>query len=176
MRSLLNALIVVCLMASPVLAADWSRYVNERYGFTLDVASNGWSMEPEPENGDGQSWVSGDGEAEMKVWGANLVSGSFQDDGVDRRNSDDAAGWTITASAGRHLRQATSNRAWFFYTGTKGDRILYQRSMAQCGGSQAIYLRLEYSRSMQARLGPQITHMVKSMKTAPAGACAPANQ
>ncbi len=157
---LLLLLLSVLILSLPALAADgWENYSNPRFGFTAAVPP-GFALVQEGDNGDGATFRSQDGRAEMLLFGANIIEGNFSDEIRQRIGWDRQEGWTISYD------KVTSN--WASYSGTREADILYVRGIMLCDGS-AGYFHLRYPQDMQTTIGPVISRMVKSLH--PAGGC-----
>lgn len=154
---LLLAALTLPLLAS---AADgWENYSNPRFGFTATVPP-GFKLSQESDNGDGATFRSQDGRAELLLYGTNVIDGDFSDEARQRIDWDRQDGWIITYD------KVTSN--WASYSGTKGADILYVRGIMLCDGS-AGYFHLRYRQDAQTKIGPLIGRMVKALHTA--GGC-----
>jgi hypothetical protein len=165
MRRILAATLLVC----PALAGDWETYSNWRFGIMIDVPP-GMVAQPEPANNDGRTWYSADGQASLLAWGNHLVTGTFGEDSRDRIAADKDAGWTISYET-HEKPDRPSGGAWHVYSGEMKGRILYAKSIASCGASQAIHFRLEYPAAQQAIYGPIIKRLVKTFRAGPAMDC-----
>ena len=157
---LLFLLLAALVLSLPASAADgWESYSNPRYGFTAAVPP-GFKLAQESDNGDGATFRSQDGRAELLLFGANVIDGNFSDEIRQRIGWDRQEGWTITYD------KVTSN--WASYSGSKGVDILYVRGVVLCDGS-AGYFHLRYPQDMQKTFAPLIGRMVKALH--PAGGC-----
>jgi hypothetical protein len=143
---------LMALAASVALAADgWSRYQNDRYGYSLDIPA-GFTAIREADNGDGGTATSGEGNATLAVWGTNLLIESFKGDAGQRLESAKADGWEIS------FKSIGAKSATF--SGTKDDRILYVRGKPGCDG-QAAYFQLEYDAAAKDALDLTVKRMAK---------------
>ncbi len=152
------------LLTSVALAADWTSYANPRFGEIVDIPPGFVNDVAAPENGDGLTFHSADGKAELLVWGGNLVDGCFSTDAEQRVSNETEDGWDI--SYGK-----SSGADWQVYSGTKGDRIVYARSMASCKGSQALHLRIEYPAAQKKDYDAIVERLSSSLKAGPASDC-----
>jgi hypothetical protein len=106
--------------------AEWAAYRNERFGFTLSYPARVFHVEKRSEAGDGQVFISKDGEARLLV-GAFSNSdkhtlASYQD--YVLRNS--YANYTVT-----YQRRGES---WFVASGKGDGKTFYEKVMFTCGG------------------------------------------
>lgn len=67
----------LCLAHAPAAAEEqWATYSNPRFGATADYPADLFSVrEPPPENGDGQTFHTADGRAELTIYGTNNIDG-----------------------------------------------------------------------------------------------------
>lgn len=150
--------LVFCLIAGLVpgfaLAADWSRYVNVRFGYGVDVPP-GFSAIREAENSDGGTATNSAGNAVLAVWGANLLDESFASDVGSRIASDGKESWTIT-----YKLVTRSSASW---TGMKDGRIFYARAVPKCR-DRAAFARIEYDASVRTMFDPIVSRLARSLK------------
>jgi hypothetical protein len=150
MRALTALLLALAL--SPALAADWGRYENARFGYSIDVPPGLVALR-EADNGDGRNFR--DGATKLAVWGSNVVDPGFEDAAIAAIGFAGNDGWTIAYQA--------VTPGWASFSGTQGKRVLYQRMIALCDGQYAAF-RLEYSAVDMSRLDPVVNRLVKSLK------------
>lgn len=149
-------LFALVLMLSPAFAeAAWRHYENARYGFAIDVPG-GLILANESENGDGATFASADGAAELLVWGGFLVDTNMAGEAKSRRAGEEEDGWTIS--------YATTKRGWFAYSGTKADRIIYAKAVSSCKDAAALHFRLEYPKAEKLQYDAMVTRLSKSLK------------
>jgi hypothetical protein len=158
------AIIAIAFLTSAAIAADWTTYANGRFGETIDIPPGFVNDVAEPENGDGLTFHSADGKAELLVWGGNLVDGGFKDDAASLVSSETEDGWDVSY-------QKAAGSDWQVYSGTKGDRIVYARSMASCKGTQSLHFRLEYPVAQKKDYDAIVERLSSSLKAGPASDC-----
>jgi hypothetical protein len=151
------AALLMLFSASAAGAGGWSGYANGRYAYTIDIPP-GFSEVAESGNGDGGVSVSADGKTKLSVWGSYITEGSFADEIAWRIEQDKRGGWTIS-----YDKRLKSKASW---SGSKGNRILYARSVVGCDGT-AVYFNIEYDRSQLKSYDPVVRRLVKSLR----GAC-----
>jgi hypothetical protein len=83
------------------------------------------------------------------------MEGSFADEIKWRIDEDKGDGWTIAYD--RRLPKAAS------WSGSKGDRVFYQRSIAGCDDA-AYYFNIEYDRAALKAYDPIVKRLVKSLQ------------
>lgn len=156
-------LLLLVFLAVPALAeGGWKHFENSRFGFSIDVPAGLIEGDP-PENGDGATFTSPDGTAELRVWGSYLVDSSLKQDAAMRRQGEIEEGWRIS--------YAPVKKAWFVYSGTKADRIVYAKGVSACGGDVALYFRIEYPKSEKKQYDALVTRLSHSLKAGPASDC-----
>lgn len=155
MKKTLIIAVMMPLMASAGLAAAWSHYANDRYGYAIDIPP-GFSEVAESGNNDGGVSTSPDGRTELRVWGAYLLDRSFAEEIAWRVEQDKADGWQV--SYDRRLARAAS------WSGSRGERIFYRRSVMGCDGA-AYYFNLEYDRDALKANDAIVRHLVKSLRS-----------
>ncbi|MGE3363985.1 MAG: hypothetical protein AB7I34_11105 [Rhizobiaceae bacterium] len=152
-------IVAALFLASGIVAAgafDWGHYVNQRFGYSIDIPPEFSAIE-EADNGDGGMSRSDDKLSELAVWGSNLVEGDLSDDFASRLAAAEAHGWTVS------YRRETPT--WASWSGSQQGRLFYARAIALCGG-QAAYFLFEYPRARQASYDPVVKRLVKSLKNA----------
>jgi hypothetical protein len=65
--------VALCLWGRAALAQEqWDTYSNPRFGATAEYPADLFTVqEPPPENGDGQTFHTADGRAELTIYGTN---------------------------------------------------------------------------------------------------------
>jgi hypothetical protein len=150
MRAIL--FLIIALVAAPAVAEDWTQYSNPRFGYSIDVPAS-FATVRDSDNGDGRSYR--DGATRLAVWGGNIVDDSFESAAFAASGLAAGEGWGITYEA--------VTPSWASFSGTQGQRVLYQRMVVLCGGQYAAF-RLEYSAVDMARLDSVVSRLVQSLK------------
>ena len=150
MRALICFMLIA--LAAPALAAGWESYGNSRFGYSIEVPP-GFEWGKEADNGDGRSFRSG--ATKLLVWGGNITEDSFESAVAAAKELAIGDGWGITYEA--------VTPSWASFSGTQGQRVLYQRMVVLCGGQYAAF-RLEYSAVDMARLDSVVSRLVQSLK------------
>lgn len=156
MRTLILGLAAVVAVALPASAAEWGRYANARYGYAVDVPP-GFTGQGEADNGDGQRFVTADGRQVLRAWGT-YGDGPFAAEAQRRLAASKADGWTITYETVSML-----SASW---SGVKGERVVYSRAIASCGGARWAFFSLEYDKADLAANDAVVERLVKSFKAA----------
>jgi hypothetical protein len=143
-------------LADAALAGAWKSYVNERFGAAADVPAD-YKAGEAPENDDGLTFTSPEGDAQILVWGAlaTVNQESFADYSKRLVSYDRDDGWTISYSAGKD--------DWFAFSGSKGDRIFYEKIIQACNGEIANHVRIEYPAMRKVEFDSMVTHVAKSL-------------
>jgi hypothetical protein len=136
------------------VAADFRRYENDRFSYTIDVPSD-FKTVLNPDNGDGIGLHSADDSAQLLIWGNNLTQGGFLVESDLRRGYAIDAGFRFTYER----RGAT----WASLSGRKGEKIIYMRQILLCDAAMGNFT-LEYPAAQQKRFEPVIDRMVKTLK------------
>jgi len=160
----MRIILFILLLCSPAFAAEWTVYSNPRFGASIDIPPGFVNDVPEPENGDGLTFHSVDGQAALLVWGNNLVDGDFAEDGKSRLQGEIEEGWDVSY-------QKESGNEWNVFSGSKGGRIMYARSIASCQGTQAVHFRIEYPAAQTKDYDRVVARLSKSLKAGPASDC-----
>ena len=156
------------LMASTAaFAADWQNYTNDRFGVSIDVPPGFTQSGDAPANDDGLTFASADGKAILRVWGNNIVADNFKDELRSDFESDQTDGWSVSYGAGDKQKIET----WAVYSGTKGDMIMYEKSIASCKGTQSLHFRIEYPKAQKQAYDAVVTRLGKSLKAGQAHDC-----
>lgn len=150
------ALIVAVGFGASIDAAaapeKWATYMNLRFGTTLDYpASIFTDRDPPPENGDGQSFHSSDGRAQLSVYGANNAEGDTPQRYLEK-----------IAGEGVSYRRATAN--YYVMSGTRKDQLFYERCNFQPGGDTIVCFSLTYPAQDKAAWDPIVARLSKSLR------------
>jgi hypothetical protein len=94
----------------------WDTYANPRFGATAEYPADLFStQEPPPENGDGQTFHTADGRAELTIYGANNIDSDKPKTYVEKNVSLD----------GVTFKKSTSK--FYAVSGKRGGAIFYER-------------------------------------------------
>jgi hypothetical protein len=156
MRTLLA--LILALLATPTLAADWGHYVNERFGVEADVPPDFAPGAP-PANGDGLGFSTPT--ASLSIYGSLIVEGDFESTVRQRIQWNKDDGWAITYEA--------STPSWASWSGKKGSRILYVRAIRMCNGDMYGAFELEYSTADLKAFDPVVERLVRSLRDSGTG-------
>ncbi len=163
----MKELVALLMMTSAAWASDWSSFYNDRYGVQIDVPLGFAQYGDAPDINDGLTFKSADSKATLLVWGGNIVADNFKEELRGNFQSDQSDGWVV--SYGASNKQKTMS--WAVYSGTKGDMIMYEKSIASCNGTQSLHFRIEYPKAQKKDYDAVVTKLGKSMKAGPATDC-----
>ncbi len=146
-------MISVCLYAATALCAEMATYVNQRFGFAIDYPQNLLTPQGEATNGDGQRFVSRDGQAELLAYGAyNALEQSL-----------DALLKSDAGRNGRRTTYKTGHADWFVISGYEPDgRIFYQKTMLR--GDTLYSFELTYPQLQKDQYNPLTGRIGKSFR------------
>ncbi|MGE0241286.1 MAG: hypothetical protein AB7F09_04775 [Parvibaculaceae bacterium] len=159
MKRVLCVLWLMMAAWMPVAAATaWKTYVNDRFGATADIPAS-YEAGEAPANGDGLRFTSPEGDATIAIWGAlaTVSAESFADYAKRLVSYDTDNGWDMSYSAGKD--------GWFAFSGSKADRIFYEKIIQACDGQIANHVRLEYPSANKSAFDPIVAHVTKSLRS-----------
>jgi hypothetical protein len=118
-------LTIATVQALGVSAGDnvYKSYANARFNYSISYPANLLIPQGEAENGDGQTFRSQDGHAEMRVWGQNNVNSETL-----------RASFTRTVNEwGKGVNYEVIKGDWFVVTARVNGKIHYQKTMLRRG-------------------------------------------
>ncbi|WDR06598.1 hypothetical protein PSQ90_03800 [Devosia rhodophyticola] len=151
MRALVLVVMLVC--AIPALASDWGYYSNARFGYGIDIPPDFTGL-GESDNGDGQRFERTGRAQILVVWGGNALAG-FGVETAERIGYLAPKGWNVTYQA--------TTPTWASFSAVAGQRVLYQRMIALCGGQQYAAFQLKYSMIDIAKMNAVVEQLVASL-------------
>ncbi len=163
-------ILALLLLVSPAFAAEWKTYENPRFGFSLQVPGEGWEAQPEPENGDGQTWRTSNGRSTILAWGSNVLE-DFKTEMAERVASEKDKGWNVTADTGWNMDLKEGPEGWHVFSAELDGRMIQQKAIVACGGSVAVFVRLEHFESDMGEILPMTDQLISSLKAPSGGAC-----
>ena len=167
MRAIYAAMASSLLWLGPVAAQDqaasWPQYRNERYGFSLLFPSNLFAVEKRSEAGDGQVFLSKDGEARLLVGALKnadgLTPGAYQDYIV----RESYAAYSISYRRG--------GETWFVLSGEGNGKTFYEKVMFSCSGRLITSFAMLYPTEQRKAYDPIVEKIENSFR--PATQCGP---
>jgi hypothetical protein len=143
---------------SPVTQGQeiYQTYHNARFAYSISYPASLLQPQGEAANGDGQKFLSGDGRAELIVYGRyNALNGTLKQAYTEES----------TAKVGHPRRVVTYKvlRAnWFVVSGHEGGKTFYQKTMLK--GDTFKTFRIEYDESEKAVFDPVTKRIEKSFR------------
>lgn len=136
------------LPLSGVRPDSYQTYHNGRFDYSISYPADLLAPQGEADNGDGQRFLSKDGRAELIVYGAHNVTRQslralYEEQARDGEN--------------RKVTYKLLRKDWFVVSGSTGDRVFYQKTLAR-GGVRKTF-RIEYDKS-QAHIFDEVTKRV----------------
>jgi hypothetical protein len=116
------ALTTFCLLVGIVSAAQtptYKTYTNARFAYSISYPANLLKPQGEAANGDGQAFRSGDGRAEMRVWGQNNVN----------NDSLRAVYGQVVSEWGAGVSYKVIKQDWFVVSALVDGKIHYRKTM-----------------------------------------------
>lgn len=145
-RGALVGIFFICQVLGVYLVADarvaqekYSTYSNSRFSYVISYPAALLIPQGESDNGDGQKFLSNDGQVEMIVYGSENTSDQSL---RDLYNSQ------LRSEGNQSKRQVTYKvlRAnWYVVSGYEGDRVYYQKTIFSGGVFKTF--RIEYDKS-----------------------------
>lgn len=160
MRYFVLLLIAALLPQIPLAEGSFKQYVNARYGYSISYPADILRPQGESDNGDGQKFLSIDGDAELLVYGANNVL---------EQSLEELYSEASQAGGAEHPERAVTYRVikkdWFVVSGRQGGKIFYQKTIRN--DDQFVSFILEYPESRKATFDPIAGFISKSFKLVP---------
>jgi len=152
--SLARAISLATIITTMAIAKPFT-YVNARFGtvctFPDDIFTD---RQPEPENGDGQQWLSADG-ASLSCYGSYNAGDDTPDSVVNDEKASTEPGYKLTYSK--------TGKNWAVLSGIKGDNIFYERCVF--GKEDVIHtVWIEYPASLKTKYDPLVGAIAGSLK------------
>ncbi|WDR02470.1 hypothetical protein PSQ19_18015 [Devosia algicola] len=159
MRAIFVIAMLICV--TPAMATAWGHYSNLRFGYGIDIPPD-FVGSGESDNGDGQRFERPVRAQSLVVWGGNALEG-FEDETAERMEYLTDDGWNITYQA--------TTPTWASFSAVSGQRVLYQRLIALCGGSQYGAFQLKYSMPDIATMNAVVERLVTSLSVETSKTC-----
>jgi hypothetical protein len=145
-RSAIAVMVWLALIALPAYASDWRTYKNARFGTSAKVPAHGFTAEPPSLNGDGQTWISQDGQGQILVFGDLIVT-------VDSTRDYRQEVLDYAREDGVDIVYNVAKKNWFAYSGFLGDDIVYEKVIVTTGCDPMIgnHVYFRYPASQKSR-------------------------
>ena len=154
-KVMLFTLMILLVVSTTAYAAQYKRYYNARFGFSVDVPSNS-KITVEPVNGDGKEFTTKDGKAVVITSGINNV-----------------LEYTVQSAYKQQLDSLMSNKTkiaykriknnWFVISYVKGDSIIYYKEFVGKGSINDFTIK--YSKKYAKTYNKITEHIAGSFKT-----------
>lgn len=167
----MKRLLALLIFVTPAIAAGWERYVNERFGASVEIPPGFVNDVPPPENGDGLTWHDTARDAELAVWGGNLAAWDFAEDFEQTVKAEAEKGFDISYRKSANLDMTGGGASWFVYSGSGNGRIVYGKALASCKGEQEVEFRIEYPEALKGEFDAVVARLAKSLKAMPVEEC-----
>ena len=121
----------------------WTTYKNDRFGYSLYYPSALFEAEAPPENGSGLTFVSGDGQAKIVVFGVQ---------NAERLTTKEYRRVLIEEFGGYDkLDYQPIGKTWFVLSGFRGENIYYQKVMFSCSAQIINVLSITFPTAEKGR-------------------------
>lgn len=144
----------VCASVGGAAAEEkWATYMNPRFGTIVDYPANIFTVrDPPPDNGDGQSFHSGDGHAQLLVYGAYNAEGDTPKSYLEK-HGDEGVGY----------RRTTART--YVVSGARKDQLFYERCNFHDGKNDVIdCFVVTYPAADKVAWDPIVTQLSKSLR------------
>lgn len=151
----LTVAIGICASIGVAAAKDqWATYMNPRFGTIADYPASIFTVrDREPENGDGQSFHSGDGQAQLSIYGSYNTEGETPRQYLER-----------LAEQGVSYKHTTAR--YYVVSGTRADQLFYQRCNFHKGSDDILNcFTLTYPARDKSLWDPIVTRISKSLRS-----------
>lgn len=150
--------LMICFCADRSKSQEkYSTYTNDRYSYSISYPTGLLIPQGEADNGDGQKFLSRDGQATMIVYGSNNALGqSLLDLYNEQLQAKGENSWKPTVT----YKVLRAN--WFVVSGREGDRIFYQKTVLREGAFKTF--RIEYDKALAAVFDQVTKRVVASFR------------
>jgi hypothetical protein len=152
-----RALLCAAFLAWPGRAGAeeaWTTYHNTRFGTSIEYPARFRPGRP-PDNNDGLSFIAADG-ATLSVWGSLNVE------------AHDVAGLETflreSPQTGEQMTYRASGANWLVLSGTRGERIFYQRHLLSHQNQIINAFEISYPAALRARYDPIIARLSRTLR------------
>lgn len=146
----------ICMYTPPKKKSEYSRYHNERYGFSLDVPTF-LEHKDIPDNGDGAIFYDGSGEVELSAYGCHAA-------GLQDYNTIDSLYQTIKNSVDYKVTYDAKKDNWFVLSGESDGNIVYEKYVLKSDETYNCFC-IVYPKHRKKEFDEIVTHINKSFKT-----------
>jgi hypothetical protein len=149
---------VVLAAAGPTAARapGWTRYVNARFGFSVEYPAGAFAAERAPDNGDGRKYRAIHGGARLAVWAGHNATGQRPHEWVAAVSAEDCR-------KGR-ARYAVTGKAVAVVSCERRGEVLYAKRLWR--GDMVTGFQMTYPVGERKRWDLDLTRMAESLKPA----------
>lgn len=153
----LAGLLAILVSVSPAMAQYWTHYANTRFAYETDIPPD-YVGQGESAKGDGQVFFLPGGLQSLTVWGGNFneTSPDFEAEAKSKFEADMQQGLSVSYQS--------STPHWAAWSGTIGNRVIYQRMILLCDSTSYAAIRSEYERDDLNAMHEIIEGLVRSFK------------
>lgn len=151
------------------LPPNWEIYVNDRYGQSVAYPRDVFTVrDPDPTNGDGARFHSADSKALFSISGSYNsfdppLSVNGHGDPEQGGNSLQAFDEHAAKDNGWKVTYRTRGKNWVVISGTKGDRIFYEKTMLADSDRLELDLWIEYPAEQKRVYDKIVAQMASSL-------------
>ena len=155
MRRLFSIMVFVAIIVASTASAAPFTYTNERFGTVCTFPDEVFTdRQPEPDNGDGQEWLSADG--------ASLICS-----GILNIDDDTPKGFVAAEKAskepGYEITYSKAGKDWAVLSGLKDGKIFYERRLfGKDGVIRTVWI--EYPPAVKSKYDPLVAAIAGSLK------------
>ena len=148
-------------IANSVIADNtkYSIYRNERFSYSISYPEGILVPQGEADNGDGQKFISKDGQVVMLVYGYNNPD-DYTIDSVFKEESQSHT----RQNPKREVTYKIKKNNWFVVSGTDRENIFYKKAIYDVKDNQFINFEISYPKSKRAQYDSITAAIAKSMK------------
>jgi hypothetical protein len=144
-------ILAIACSASQAQPSAWSEYRNEKYGVSLNYPYHLFIVERTAEAGDGQVFVTREGDARLLV-GALPNEAGFSPAAYQRH--------VARQSYGKYaITYQPKGRTWFVLSGEGDGKVFYEKVMFSCAGRLISSFAMIYPSVKRAVFNPIVEHM-----------------
>jgi hypothetical protein len=145
---------LTALAATEAMASPFT-YTNARFGTVCTFPGEVFTLrQPEPENGDGQQWLTPDG-ASLICSGILNIDNDTPKDFVAAEKASNEPGYKVTYSK--------AGKDWAVLSGIKGESIFYERRLfGRDGVIRTVWI--DYPPALKSKYDPLVVAIARSLR------------
>lgn len=138
-------------------ANEFVNYHNSRFGFRLRYPASTFRPGEPTENGDGQTFVTDDGQAKVVTYAAlnaeNLTPQAYRE--------------TLMSEYGGYdmLDYQPKGKTWFVLSGFRGDKIFYEKIMFSCNNKVINVLAVSFPTAEKSKYEPIVEQLEDNFRS-----------